>query len=51
MTNLTVAMLSVGPVLLVGGLLFLIGSRHLPHDMDRVAWNQGHQADEPDFLH
>ena len=37
MTNLTVAMLSVGPVLLLGGILFLIGSKHLPEDMDRVA--------------
>ena len=51
MTNLTVAMLSVGPVLLLGGILFLIGSRHLPRDMDRIAANKDKQADEPGFLH
>jgi hypothetical protein len=37
MTNLTAAMLCVGPVLLLGGVFFLIGSRHLPDDMDRIA--------------
>lgn len=51
LTNLTVAMLSVGPVLLIGGILFLIGSRHLPEDMDRIASSNDHQADDPDFLH
>ena len=30
MTNLTVAMLAVGPVLLLGGILFLIGSSTCP---------------------
>jgi MFS family permease len=36
LTNLTVAMLTVGPVMLLGAVLFLIGSRHLPDDMDRI---------------
>ena len=51
MTNLTVAMLSVGPVLLLGGILFLIGSKHLPEDMDRVAASKDPHADESAFLH
>jgi MFS family permease len=51
LTNLTVAMLSVGPVLLLGGILFLIGSRHLPEDMDRIASNKDHSADDPVFMH
>ena len=41
LTNLTVAMLSVGPVLLAGGIFFLLGARHLPEDMDRVAAQGG----------
>ncbi len=32
MTNLTVAMLVVGPVLLLGAIFFILGSRHLPED-------------------
>jgi MFS family permease len=32
LTNLTVAMLTVGPVLLLGAILFILGSRHLPED-------------------
>ena len=51
MTNLTVAMLTVGPVLLLGGIFFLIGSRHLPGDMDRIASNKDQEADDPGFLH
>ncbi len=51
MTNLTVAMLSVGPVLLLGGILFLIGSKHLPEDMERVAASKDPHADESAFLH
>jgi MFS family permease len=35
-TNLTVAMLSVAPVLLLGCVFFLLGSRHLPRDEDRA---------------
>ncbi|MFO0889845.1 MAG: MFS transporter [Isosphaeraceae bacterium] len=36
LTNLTVAMLTVGPVLLLASILFVIGSRHLPGDEDRA---------------
>ena len=36
-TNLTVGMLSVVPVLALGALFFLIGSRHLPVDEARAA--------------
>jgi MFS family permease len=50
-TNLTVAMLSVGPVLLAGGILFLLGSRHLPEDMDRVAATGGSSAESCGRLH
>jgi MFS family permease len=35
-TNLTLAMLSVAPVLLLGVVFFLLGSRHLPRDEDRA---------------
>jgi MFS family permease len=35
-TNLTVGMLSVVPVLVLGCLFFLFGSRHLPEDQDRA---------------
>src|SRR5262249_39761794 len=35
LTNLTVAMLVVGPILLLGAILFVIGSRHLPEDQER----------------
>ncbi|OJW06886.1 MAG: MFS transporter [Planctomycetales bacterium 71-10] len=34
--NLTVAMLVVAPVLAVGAFFFLLGSRHLPEDQQRV---------------
>jgi MFS family permease len=51
LTNLTVAMLVVGPVLLLGGILFLIGSRHLPADMDRIAAQAGKEPVEPEFMH
>ncbi|WP_165220172.1 spinster family MFS transporter [Aquisphaera insulae] len=51
MTNLTVAMLSVGPVLVLGGILFLIGSRHLPEDMDRIAAEGGPAPEAGGFGH
>jgi len=51
LTNLTVAMLVVGPVLLVGGILFLIGSRHLAEDMDKIAAQGGKPPDDPAFHH
>lgn len=35
-TNLTVAMLSVVPVLALGCVFFLIGSRYLPRDQEKV---------------
>jgi MFS transporter, Spinster family, sphingosine-1-phosphate transporter len=35
-TNLTVGMLSVIPVLALGAVFFLLGSRHLPEDQDRA---------------
>jgi hypothetical protein len=35
-TNLTVAMLSVVPVLALGVVFFMIGSRYLPRDQERV---------------
>ena len=35
-TNLTVAMLSVVPVLALGFVFFLIGSRYLPADQEKV---------------
>jgi MFS family permease len=35
-TNLTAGMLAVVPVMALGGVLFLLGSRHLPHDQDRA---------------
>ncbi len=35
-TNLTVAMLSVAPVLGLAAFFFLLGSRHLPRDQERV---------------
>jgi MFS family permease len=51
LTNLTVAMLAVGPVLLLGGILFLIGSRHLPEDMDKIAAESGKEPIDSSFLH
>ena len=35
-TNLTVAMLSVAPVLALGCVFFLLGSRYLPADQEKV---------------
>ena len=48
--NLTVAMLVVGPVLLLGAVFFLLGSRYLPHDQERVQAEDGDAAD-PSFVH
>jgi len=44
-TNLTVAMLSVAPVLFLGFLFFAIGSRYLPGDQERA---RGTGAAEPE---
>jgi MFS family permease len=51
LTNLTVAMLAVGPVLLLGSVLFLIGSRHLPEDMERAAAAGAHADVDTGFIH
>jgi MFS transporter, Spinster family, sphingosine-1-phosphate transporter len=45
-TNLTVAMLSVGPILLLGFLFFLIGSFFLPRDQETVRGAGGVAAEE-----
>ncbi len=42
-TNLTVAMLAVVPVLALGFVFFLLGSRHLPEDQDRARQLGGHE--------
>jgi len=44
-TNLTIAMLSVAPVLFLGFVFFAIGSRYLPADQDRA---RGSRSEEPD---
>ena len=44
-TNLTVAMLAVVPVLALGFVFFLLGSRHLPEDMDRARKQGGLEED------
>ncbi len=44
--NLTVAMLAVAPVLAIGAVFFLIGSRHLPQDEDQAVASGGKPADE-----
>lgn len=51
LTNLTVAMLSVGPVLLLGGILFLLGSRHLEEDEAKVLREGGHRESGSVGLH
>jgi MFS family permease len=49
-TNLTVGMLSVVPVLAIGSLLFLLGSRHLPADQERARLASGGEPG-PAFFH
>jgi len=49
--NLTVAMLSVGPVLALGAFFFLYGSRHLEEDQNRVRQAGGGPAAGPLVLH
>jgi MFS family permease len=48
--NLTVAMLVVGPVLVLGAVFFLLGSRYLPRDQERVQREDGNSAVQT-FLH
>lgn len=50
-TNLTVGMLSVIPVLALGAVFFLLGSRHLPHDQARARQSGGDPPDGPVFAH
>ncbi len=45
-TNLTLAMLSVAPVLVLGCVFFLLGSRHLPQDEDQARAAGGGEADQ-----
>lgn len=49
-TNLTLGMLSVVPVLALGSLFFLLGSRHLPHDQER-ARQAGGSDEGATFVH
>ncbi len=46
-SNLTIAMLSVVPVLILGFVFFLIGSRYLPADQERI--RAAGEADAGDF--
>jgi MFS family permease len=51
-TNLTLAMLSVAPVLALGIVFFLIGSHYLPRDEDRaVAASSPEDAASPAYFH
>ena len=50
-TNLTVAMLAVVPVLALGFVFFLLGSRHLPEDMDRARQQGGAEEDFGGVMH
>jgi MFS family permease len=49
--NLTVAMLSVGPVLALGSIFFLYGSRHLEQDQNRVSQAGGEPQSGPVVFH
>lgn len=49
--NLTVAMLSVGPVLALGAVFFFYGSRHLEQDQNRVREAGGGPATGPMAFH
>ena len=50
-TNLTVGMLSVVPVLVIGFVLFLIGSRYLPADQEKVRAEGGAEAGGSGYFH
>jgi hypothetical protein len=50
-TNLTVGMLSVVPVLALGAVFFLLGSRYLPHDQERARKAGSHGLDADLFGH
>jgi MFS family permease len=49
--NLTVAMLAVAPVLAIGAVFFLIGSRHLPADEEKARIAGGGKDDAAGGLH
>jgi hypothetical protein len=49
-TNLSVGMLSVIPVLVIGFVLFLIGSRYLPADQEKVRSAKGAEQDDSGFF-
>lgn len=49
--NLTVAMLSVTPVLALGAIFFLLGSRYLPRDQENVQRTGGEAASGPVMFH
>jgi MFS transporter, Spinster family, sphingosine-1-phosphate transporter len=50
-TNLSVGMLSVIPILAIGFVLFLIGSRYLPGDQDKVRGKGETDLSGPGFFH
>ena len=50
-TNLSVGMLSVIPVLVIGFVLFLIGSRYLPADQEKVRAEGGAEAGGSGYFH
>ena len=50
-TNLTLAMLAVAPVLALGCIFFLLGSRHLPADQEKVRVSGSVDADHLALFH
>ena len=50
-TNLTVGMLSVIPMLTLGGLFFLLGSRSLPQDTEAARAESAGAEDDGTILH
>jgi MFS family permease len=50
-TNLSVGMLSVIPILVIGFVLFLIGSRYLPADQEKVKAEGGADSGGSGFFH
>ena len=51
MTNLSLGMLAVVPMLMLGGLFFFLGSRSLPADQDRARQAGGDDPPSPAFFH
>jgi predicted MFS family arabinose efflux permease len=50
-SNLIVGMLSVVPVLVLGSVFFLLGSRHLPADQEKARQAGTDEADSSSFVH